>query len=48
MKKILGLDLGTNSVGWAVINSVVYDEGKEQLAVSYTAKLLNCKYLFEK
>lgn len=31
MKKILGLDLGTNSVGWAVINSVVNDEGKEQL-----------------
>ena len=21
MKKILGLDLGTNSIGWAVINS---------------------------
>lgn len=31
MKKILGLDLGTNSVGWAVINSVINDEGKEQL-----------------
>ena len=28
MKKILGLDLGTNSIGWAVINSSVDDEGK--------------------
>ena len=26
MKKIIGLDLGTNSVGWAVINA--NDEGK--------------------
>ncbi len=31
MKKILGLDLGTNSIGWAVINSSVDIEGKEQL-----------------
>ena len=31
MKKILGLDLGTNSIGWAVINSSVDDEGKEKL-----------------
>ncbi len=31
MKKILGLDLGTNSIGWAVINSLVDDEGKEKL-----------------
>lgn len=28
MKKILGLDLGTNSIGWAVINSSVDDEEK--------------------
>ena len=27
MKTILGLDLGSNSIGWAVINSVI----KEQL-----------------
>ena len=31
MKKILGLDLGTDSIGWAVINSLVDDEGKEKL-----------------
>lgn len=31
MKKILGLDLGTNSIGWAVINSSVDDEGKEEV-----------------
>ena len=30
-EKILGLDLGTNSIGWAVINSSVDDEGKEKL-----------------
>lgn len=28
MKKILGLDLGTNSIGWAVVGSV--NEGKEE------------------
>lgn len=31
MKKILGLDLGTNSIGWAVINSFIDSEGKESL-----------------
>ena len=31
MRKILGLDLGTNSIGWAVINSNIDSEGKEQL-----------------
>ncbi len=30
MKKILGLDLGTNSIGWAVVNVTVDKEGKEQ------------------
>ena len=25
MRTILGLDLGTNSIGWAVINSVIKD-----------------------
>ena len=28
MKKILGLDLGTNSIGWAVVTSV--DEGQNE------------------
>jgi CRISPR-associated endonuclease Csn1 len=31
MKKILGLDLGTNSIGWAVVNSQTTDDGKEIL-----------------
>lgn len=31
MKKTLGLDLGTNSIGWAVINSNIDSEGKEKL-----------------
>lgn len=31
MKKILGLDLGTNSIGWAVINAEQDKEGKETL-----------------
>ena len=26
MKKILGLDLGTNSIGWAVVNEESIDE----------------------
>ena len=30
-KHILGLDLGTNSIGWAVINASKNEEGKEQL-----------------
>lgn len=30
-KKILGLDLGTNSIGWAVIKADVDEKGKEQL-----------------
>jgi len=29
MKKILGLDLGTNSIGWAVVNSVTEGQGKK-------------------
>lgn len=31
MKKILGLDLGTNSVGWAVVNKVIKEDSNEQL-----------------
>lgn len=31
MKRILGLDLGTNSIGWAVVNSSLEDDNKEQL-----------------
>ena len=31
MKKILGLDLGTNSIGWAVIDTSKNEEDKEQL-----------------
>ncbi len=31
MKKILGLDLGTNSIGWAVINATTNDNGNEML-----------------
>ena len=31
MKNILGLDLGTNSIGWAVVNGSVNDDGSEQL-----------------
>lgn len=26
MRTILGLDLGTNSIGWAVINSVINEQ----------------------
>lgn len=29
MKTILGLDLGTNSIGWAVINSTIEEEVKK-------------------
>ena len=29
MKKILGLDLGTNSIGWAVVSQAKNEEGKE-------------------
>lgn len=32
MKKILGLDLGTNSIGWAIVNSHVDTNGRESLA----------------
>lgn len=31
MKNILGLDLGTNSIGWAVVNRMTNKEGSEQL-----------------
>ncbi len=30
-KHILGLDLGTNSIGWAIINVSKNEENKEQL-----------------
>lgn len=31
MKKILGLDLGTNSIGWAVVNEEINENGEPQL-----------------
>lgn len=31
MKKILGLDLGTNSIGWAVVSASITPEGNTQL-----------------
>ena len=31
MKKILGLDIGTNSIGWAIISASVDEQGKETL-----------------
>ena len=31
MKKILGLDIGTNSIGWAVVSASIDDEGSETL-----------------
>lgn len=31
MKNILGLDLGTNSIGWAVVNGIVKENGNEEL-----------------
>ncbi len=31
MKNIVGLDLGTNSIGWAVVNGIINDDGSEQL-----------------
>lgn len=31
MKKILGLDLGTNSIGWAVVNRTFDNEGNESI-----------------
>ena len=38
MKHILGLDLGTNSIGWAVINAIKEENTqKEQLIGSNSA-----------
>lgn len=34
MKKILGLDLGTNSIGWAVINSSTNNNQEELVNIS--------------
>ena len=31
MKKILGLDLGTNSIGWAVVNEAETEDNKKEL-----------------
>ncbi len=31
MKKILGLDLGTNSIGWAVVNEAESDSEKSSI-----------------
>ena len=30
MKKILGLDLGTNSIGWATVTTEADEQGREQ------------------
>ena len=40
-KHILGLDLGTNSIGWAVINASRNEGDKEQLDGIYTNEA-NC------
>ena len=37
MKNILGLDLGTNSIGWAVVNGSVNDNGSCLLYTSDAA-----------
>ena len=34
-KKILGLDLGTNSIGWAVVNAETSDKGLQSLSISH-------------
>ena len=34
MKKILGLDLGTNSIGWAVINATTNEQQEELINIS--------------
>ena len=31
MRRILGLDLGTNSIGWAIVNACRQDNGKEEM-----------------
>ena len=31
MKNIIGLDLGTNSIGWSVVNGIINEDGSEQL-----------------
>ena len=31
MRYILGLDIGTNSVGWAVVEAIIDEDGKEKL-----------------
>ena len=31
MRKILGLDLGTNSIGWAVVNEAENENGEPKL-----------------
>ena len=33
-KKILGLDLGTNSIGWAVVNAVTTDKGLQPTSIA--------------
>ena len=43
MKKTLGLDLGTNSIGWAVINSNIDSEGKEKLVMRISSWLSDSK-----
>ena len=43
MKNIVGLDLGTNSIGWAVVNGSVNDDGSEQLVKIQASDTTNKK-----
>lgn len=40
MKKILGLDLGTNSIGWALINQDFDDKQEEILGMG--SRIVEC------
>ena len=47
-KKILGLDLGTNSIGWAVVNAETTDKGLQPIGIAMQAValflwMLHCK-----
>ncbi len=47
MKRILGLDLGTNSIGWAVVNEA--ENNNEYFLVHHSAlDLVVCKFLLGK
>ena len=40
MKKILGLDLGTNSIGWALVNESENNDEKSSIVKPYMLPLL--------